>query len=181
MSVHIDAQSSALLDYSSYLQTLTDLHNSLRQDLINLEQHYSLAVEKSNLRAMSTQEVRLRIGWQIQEIKRINDEKERALHEAERYRNECLRLGNDLQGMGDLLVENAKLKQENSSLRQRIETSESDVANLMRRLQIVENTLRKPSRPMVRLRERFLIREKENVRGGFLIPGSPTTSIRQGY
>lgn len=200
LSNHIRSQSTALLDCAHNLHNLTNLHEKMKQDLITLEQHYSLAVEKSNIAAMSTEDVRRRLGWQIEEIIRINTEKEIAINEAAYHKIESQRLSAELQGVAEIMVENEKLREEssvqrkeNKRLREASTSHTNEVEELKGEIEEVKNELRAVRKKLESVPKqivkvyakladgggRRLQRRDTNrggIRTGLLIPASPKVS-----
>ena len=167
---------------------MTNLHEKLKSDVIVLEQHYSLAIEKGNIAAMSTEDVRRRLGWQIEEIIRINTEKEIAINEAAYHNNEARRLSAELQGMAEAMKENERLKEENQRREQEIEKLSDEVEETRLELKEVKQKLENVPRPIKRIcgrlseggdgKERKKLERNrkgklKDVRTGLLIPASP--------
>lgn len=194
LTAYIHAQSSALLDCANNLHAMTNLHEKLKKDLVVLEQHYSLAVEKANIAAMSTEDVRCRLGWQIEEIIRINTEKEIAINEAGYHISESQRLSAELQGMADTLRENERLREEGEKnsrekekLTREMEQLKCEMEEMRVDLQDASKKLENVPKPIKRLYGRLadsgkdrkrLIRngKAKDTRTGLLIPASPKMS-----
>lgn len=161
---------------------MTNLHERLKQDMITLEQHYSLAVEKGNIAAMSTEDVRRRLGWQIEEIIRINTEKEVAINEAAYHKNEAQRLSTELQGMAETLQENVKLKDESERKEREVEKLKVELDEVKVELKEVKQKVENVPRQITKLYGKWsengkerkkLERRNGKVRTGLLIPASP--------
>lgn len=195
LSHHIKAQSIALLDCAKNLHNVTNLHEKLKQDLVTLEQHYSLAVEKSNVVAMSTDDVRCRLGWQIEEIIRINTEKEVAIDEAAYCKNEAQRLSDEMQQMAEMIQENERLMQENKMLREGSRLQDEEAERLENELDEVKLELKEAKKKLESVpkqitklygkfadngRERKKLErrntKRKDLRTGLLIPASPMTN-----
>lgn len=106
--------------------SLADLNNTIslaRQDLRNLEFHYSLAREEANVHALASDENegRLRISFLREELVRVYNDKERILRKSRESSDEIHQLRERLVDMAKIKEENHHLRRSNARLQLRHE------------------------------------------------------------
>jgi len=160
LETHIEEQSNALQDCADNIQKLNLTNDKTRQDLVSLEFQYCLARQEANMRAMTSNDTRLRVGWMQGEITRINAEKESALRETLDQKKANERLRKELADMQDARQENQRLKHASLIHEQKQRQMQHELAKVKRRLNDTQFALRSIPSPIQKLCARMLVPEK---------------------
>lgn len=163
LEAHIQEQNDALQDCAENIHKLHLTNDQTKQDLINLEFEYCLARQQANLRAMTSDDTRLRLQWMRDEIARVNDEKEQALQENLDHIQEIKRLRKTLIDMIDTRYEHEKLKHLHSVHEQNRRDLEQELAEVKRKLDDSQFALKTVQLPIQKLFSKMLVPEKDKV------------------
>lgn len=153
---------------------------------------YSVAVQEANRRALSSDELHLRLEWQKEEITRIDAEKEDALKKVEQQKGENTRLQGEVDTLNDFVEENEMLRQKNGELERRQRYLEGKVEEMRARVERSVHVLRSVPSPVQKMCARLLVpregqygeykrrkdKGRDRKRSGYLIDDAPLPPLQ---
>lgn len=150
IEAQIKQQATALEECADNIAALHHTTTRAQQDMISLELQYSLARQEANMRAMTPNDVLLRLTWLKEEISRLNADKEHLIRQTAESEHEQHRLRKELVDMLELRQENQKLKQtslqqeqSHMELRKQLDEANEKLAALRFTVQNVPSPIRK--------------------------------------
>lgn len=159
---------AALDECTANIENLNQTHDRTKKELITLEFQYCLARQEANMCSMSADDFRLRLEWQMEEIARVNAEKEAALAANLAYSKDRTLLRKELDHLADLKTENQKLKQVNRSHEKRQKELDRQLEEARKCLDKAEYSLQSVPGLIQKFCTRVLVPtgKKENGRDG---------------
>lgn len=106
---------------------------------------------------MSTDDFRLRLAWQKEEIARVNNEKEVALAANLAYAKEITRVRKELNGVAGVREENKKLKQVNKTHEEKLEELQGQLDEVRKCLDDARFALKSVPAPIQKLCGKVLV------------------------
>lgn len=148
---------AALTDCAANIENLNLTNDKTKKDLVNLEFAYCLARQEANICHMSTDDFRLRLAWQKEEIARVNNEKEVALAANLAYAKEITRVRKELNGVAGVREENKKLKQVNKTHEEKLEELQGQLDEVRKCLDDARFALKSVPAPIQKLCGKVLV------------------------
>lgn len=182
LQTRFQEQQDAIIDCAGQMKLTANKLEATKQELVHMENLYALAVQEANLKALSSDELRLRLEWHKDEIARINFEKEHAMKQLWEQKRESTMLYRDLETMSDFIEENSALKERNAQLEQRQYELEKTVADLRMQVETSKFVLKSVPSPIQKMCYKLLVpkdaRESKEGKTGYLFDDSLAPALR---
>lgn len=183
LQTRFQEQHEAIIDCAGQMKLTANKLEQTKQELIHMENLYSMAVQEANLKALSSDELRLRLLWHKDEIARINFEKEHAIRQLGEEKRASTILYQDLLALRDFVEENGALKERNLELEKRQYELEKTVAELRLQVETSKFVLKSVPSPMRKVCYKLLVpkdakKGEEDGKTGYLFDDSHAPALR---